>query len=107
MLGRVMNCLGNVFIHDGRGHPLYFQTFHGHADLGKYALGTLTNLTKLLDSPEAHASVKRILVFDGGGNGVKTFRAFDYSDEYYLTILDNNQVKERQIKHIRPETEYK
>jgi hypothetical protein len=24
-----------VFIHDGKGHPLYFQTFHGHADLGK------------------------------------------------------------------------
>ncbi|MCD4799810.1 MAG: hypothetical protein K8R19_12495, partial [Methanosarcinales archaeon] len=107
MLGRVMNCLENVFIHDGRGHPLYFQTFHGHADLGKHALGMLTKLTKLLDSPEAHASVKRILVFDGGGNGVKTLRAFDNSDEYYLTILDDNQVKERKIKHIRPETEYK
>jgi hypothetical protein len=38
MLGRVMNCLENVFIHDGKGHPLYFQTFHGHADLGKHAL---------------------------------------------------------------------
>jgi len=107
MLGRVMNCLENVFIHDGKGHPLYFQTFHGHADLGEHALGMLTKLTKLLDSPEAHASVKRILVFDGGGNGVKTLRAFDDSDEYYLTILDDNQVKERKIKHIRPETEYK
>ncbi len=107
MLGRVMNCLENVFIHDGRGHPLYFQTFHGHADLGKHALGMLTKLTKLLDSPEAHASVKRILVFDGGGNGVKTLRAFDNSDEYYLTILDDNQVKERKIKHIWQETEYK
>ncbi len=107
MLGRVMNCLENVFIHDGRGHPLYFQTFHGHADLGEHALGMLTKLTKLLDSPEAHASVKRILVFDGGGNGVKTLRAFGDSDEYYLTILDDNQVKERKIKHIRPETEYK
>ena len=107
MLGRVMNCLENVFIHDGKGHPLYFQTFHGHADLGKHALGMLTKLTKLLDSPEAHTSVKRILVFDGGGNGVKTLRAFDDSDEYYLTILDDNQVKERKIKHIRSETEYK
>jgi hypothetical protein len=107
MLGRVMNCLENVFIHDGRGHPLYFQTFHGHADLGEHALGMLTKLTKLLDSPEAHASVKRILVFDGGGNGVKTLRAFDDSDEYYLTILDDNQIKERKIKHIRPEIEYK
>lgn len=34
MLGRVMNCLENVFIHDGKGHPLYFQTFQGHADIG-------------------------------------------------------------------------
>jgi hypothetical protein len=33
-----MNCLENVFIHDGKGHPLYFQTFQGHADLGKQAL---------------------------------------------------------------------
>jgi hypothetical protein len=40
MLGRVMNCLENVCIHDGKGHPLYFQTFHGHADLGKHALNT-------------------------------------------------------------------
>lgn len=107
MLGRVMNCLENVFIHDGRGHPLYFQTFHGHSDLGKHALGMLTKLTKLLDSPEAHVSVKRILVFDGTGNGVNTLRAFNDSDEYYLTILDDNQVKEMKIKHIRQETEYK
>ncbi len=37
MLGRVMNCLEQVFIHDGHGHPIYFQTFNGHADLGKNA----------------------------------------------------------------------
>ena len=77
------------------------------AILGKHALGMLTKLTELLDSLEAHASVKRILVFDGAGNGVKTLRAFDNSDEYYLTILDDNQVKERKIKHIRQETDYK
>ncbi len=38
MLGRVMNCLGPVVIHDGHGHPRDFQTFNGHADLGKNAL---------------------------------------------------------------------
>ncbi|MGB3479272.1 MAG: helix-turn-helix domain-containing protein [Halobacteriota archaeon] len=107
MLGRVMNCLENVFIHDGKGHPLYFQTFQGHADLGKHALKMLTTLTQLFDDPSAHVHVKRILVIDGGGNGVKTLRAFDGSDEYYITILDDNQVKERKFKHIREETRYK
>lgn len=107
MLGRVMNCLENVFIHDGKGHPLYFQTFRGHSDLGKHALSMLTNLTELLDSPEAHISVERILVFDSAGNGVKTLRAFDDSDEYYITILDDNQITERKIKHTRQEIEYK
>jgi hypothetical protein len=106
MLGRVMNCLENVFIHDGKGHPLYFQTFNGHGDLGKHALSMLTKLTQLLDDPDAHASVKRILVFDGGGNGVKTLRSFDNSDEYYITILDDNQITDRKIKHIRQETLY-
>lgn len=106
MIGRVMNCLENVFIHDGKGHPLYFQTFHGHGDLGKNALSMLTKLTQLLDDPSAHASVKRILIFDGGGNGVKTLRSFGNSDEYYITILDDNQVTDRKIKHIRQETRY-
>ena len=106
MLGRVMNCLENVFIHDGKGHPLYFQTFHGHGDLGKHALSMLTKLTQLLDDPDAHASVKRILIFDGGGNGVKTLRSFDNSDEYYITILDDNQITDRKIKHVRLETRY-
>jgi hypothetical protein len=107
MLGRVMNCLENVFIHDGKGHPLYFQTFQGHADLGKHALKMLTTLTQLFDDPSVHVSVKRILVMDGGGNAVKTLRAFDGSDEYFITILDDNQVKERKFKHIREETRYK
>jgi len=103
MLGRVMNCLENVFIHDGKGHPLYFQTFHGHGDLGKNALSMLTKLTQLLDDPDAHSSMKRILVFDGGGNSVKTLRSFDNSDEYYITILDDNQITDRKIKHIQQE----
>nr|QNO48617.1 hypothetical protein LKGCFIDI_00019 [Methanosarcinales archaeon ANME-2c ERB4] len=107
MLGRVMNCLENVFIHDGKGHPLYFQTFQGHADLGKHALPMLTKLTELLDDPSAYIAVKRILVMAGGGNGVKTLRAFKDSEEYYITILDDNQTKERKFKHIHEEIGYK
>jgi transposase len=107
MLGRVMNCLESVFIHDSKGHPLYFQTFQGHADLGKEALNMLTKLTELLDDPSAHVHVKRILVMDGGGNGVKTLRAFNDSDEYFITILDDNQIKTRKFKHRREETKFK
>ena len=107
MLGRVMNCLENVFIHDGKGHPLYFQTFQGHADLGKHALNMATKLTQMLDNPSAHIQVNRIIVFDAGGNGVKTLRGFNDSDEYYITILDENQTKDRKFKHQRLETRYK
>jgi len=107
MLGRVMNCLENVFIHDGKGHPLYFQTFHGHADLGKHALNMVTKLTQMLDNPSAHIQVNRIIVFDAGGNGVKTLRGFANSDEYYITILDENQTKYRKFKHLQLETRYK
>ena len=107
MLGRVMNCLENVFIHDGKGHPLYFQTFHGHADLGKHALNMVTKLTQMLDNPSAHIQVNRIIVFDAGGNGVKTLRGFANSDEYYITILDENQTKDRKFKHLQLKTRYK
>ena len=107
MLGRVMNCLENVFIHDGKGHPLYFQTFHGHADLGKEALNMLEKLTELLDDSSTPAQVKRILVMDGGANGVKTLRAFKDSADYFITILDDNQTKTRKFKHIREEKRYK
>jgi len=106
MLGRVMNCLENVFIHDGKGHPLYFQTFHGHVDLGKHALEMQNKLIQLLDTPSVHIQVKRILIMDGGGNAVKTLRALSESDEYFITILDDNQTKERKFKHSREEKRY-
>ena len=106
MLGRVMNCLENVFIHDGKGHPLYFQTFQGHADLGKQALEMQKKLIQLLDTPSGHVQVNRILIMDGGGNGVKTLRELSKSDEYFITILDDNQTKDRKFKHIREETKY-
>nr|QNO45711.1 hypothetical protein IKJKAPDM_00021 [Methanosarcinales archaeon ANME-2c ERB4]QNO47804.1 hypothetical protein GNFHAPIE_00009 [Methanosarcinales archaeon ANME-2c ERB4] len=67
----------------------------------------LTKLTELLDDPSAHVDVKRILIMDGGGNGVETLRSFKDSDEYYITILDDNQTKERKFKHIRDEIRYK
>jgi hypothetical protein len=67
----------------------------------------LTKLAELLDDPSTHITVKRILVMGGGGNGVKTLRVFEDSDEYYIIILDDNQTNERKFKHIREEIEYK
>ena len=110
MLGRVMNCLENVFVHDGKGHPLYFQTFHGHADLGEHALGMITKLTEHFSGVFSQISIKRVLVMDGGANSVRTMRAFsdpEDQDEYFITILDNNQVKERKIKHKSRKRRYK
>jgi len=108
MLGRVMNCLENVFVHDGKGHPLYFQTFHGHADLGEHALGMITELMKHFSDVFPQISIKRVLVMDGGANSVKTMRAFsDQEDEYFITILDDNQVKERKFKHKSRKRRYK
>ncbi len=105
MLGRVMGCLENVFIHDGRGHPLYFQTFQGHADLGKHALGMIKQLTRHFD--DSQVSVRRILVIDGGGNSVKAMRRFQESEENFITILDKNQVKGRRFKHKKKPGRYR
>jgi len=109
MLGRVMNSLEQVFIHDGRGHPVYFQTFSGHADLGKNALGMTEKITKYLNETtdlEGQFTVNRILVMDAGGNAVKTLREISNSPYHYITILDSNQVTDRKIKHISEEKRY-
>lgn len=74
MLGRVMNCLEQVVIHDGYGHPIYFRTFSGHADLQKHALQSISPLEKLLNIAQKSNTKKkkctRALIFDGGGNSV-------------------------------------
>lgn len=107
MLGRVMNCLEQVFIHDGQGHPIYFQTFNGHADLGKNALGMMDKISDILGNSTSlndHFTVNRIMIMDGAGNGVKTLRAL--SDYYFITILDPNQVNDRKIKSVSEEKRY-
>ena len=77
--------------------------------VGAHQVGVVVGLEQrvLLDDPADNISVKRILVMDGGANGVGTLRAFNGSDEYYITILDDNQTKERKFKHIREEIRYK
>jgi len=104
-----MNCLEQVFIHDGQGHPIYFQTFNGHVDLGKNALRMMDRISEYLDETSAldnRFTVNRILIMDGAGNGVKTLRELSDSDYYFITILDSNQFNDRKIKSVSQEKRY-
>ena len=104
MLGRVMNCLEQVVIHDGFGRPLYFRTFSGNADLQSHALQSMAQLDELMNEGQTARTNKsrctRALIMDGGGNSVQTLRAFSKSPYHYITILDTNQIGERKFKHL-------
>jgi hypothetical protein len=89
MLGRVINCLEQVFIHDGQGHPIYFQTFNGHADLGKNTLRMKDTISEYLANTttlEGQFGVNLILIVDAAGNGVKTLRELSDSDSNYYYL---------------------
>ncbi len=109
MLGRVMNCLEQVFIHDGQGHPLYFQTFSGHADFGENALKMIDKISEYLEKNtdlENQFSLNRIMVMDAAGNGVRTLREMSGSGYYFITMLDSNQVKNRKVKFVTEKKRY-
>ena len=111
MLGRVMNCLEQVFVHDGQGRPIYYQTFNGHADLGKNALKMMDKISGYLQDSttlEGQFSVNKIMIMDAGANGVKTLREISDSKSgyYFITILDSNQVRDRNIKSVSKEKRY-
>lgn len=108
MLGRVMNCLEQVFVHDGQGHPLYFQTFNGHADLGKNALRMMDTISEYLKNTTTlnQFNVNRILIMDAGGNSVKTLCELSDSGYYFITMLDSNQSNERKVKSVSGEKRY-
>ncbi len=109
MLGRVMNCLEQVFIHDGQGHPLYFQTFNGHADFGKNALKMMDRISEYLEKNTDlgnQFAVNRILIIDAAGNGVGTLREMTDSGYYFITMLDSNQVTDRKVKFVSDKKRY-
>jgi transposase len=111
MLGRVMGCLEQVIIHDGRGRPLYFRTFSGYADLQKHALQAMVQLDELLGEAQKTGAKKsrctRAVIIDSAGNAVKTLRAFSQSPYHYITILDANQVHDRKFKHLTKPQRYR
>jgi hypothetical protein len=99
MLGRVMGCLEQVFIHDGFGHPIYFETFSGHGPVGEHILGLFEKIEDAIaDVPRSSTKVYRAIVMDSASNSVKALRAFaDQQKYYYVTPLDDNQWDERKV----------
>lgn len=102
MLGRVMGCLEHVFIHDGLGHPIYFETFSGHGPVGEHILGLFEKIENAISEvPRSSTKVCRAIVMDAAGNSVRTLRAFAAQDKYhYITPLDDNQWNERRVRNI-------
>jgi transposase len=98
MLGRVMGCLEQVFVHDGFGHPVYMETYAGKAPVGEHVLEMMEKIEDVLEGPGPALKVRRVLVMDAASNGVGTLRAFAAQDKYhYITSLDDNQWSPRKV----------
>jgi hypothetical protein len=102
MLGRVMGCLEQVFIHDGLGHPIYFETYSGHGPVGEHILGMFEKIeSTIMEVPGSKTTVCRAIVMDGANNSVSTLRAFAAQKKYhYITTLDENQWSELRIRNL-------
>jgi transposase len=99
MLGRVMGCLEQVFVHDAFGHPVYLETYAGKAPLGERILGLMEKIEEALEGPGPPLRVARVIVMDAASNGVRTLRAFAEQDRYhYITALDDNQWDPRKVR---------
>ena len=98
MLGRVMGCLEQVFVHDAFGHPVYLETYAGKAPLGEHILGLFEKIEAALEGPGPALTVRRVIVMDAASNGVATLRAFASQEKYhYITALDDNQWRPRKV----------
>jgi transposase len=99
MLGRVMGCLEQVFVHDAFGHPVYLETYAGRAPLGEPILGLFEKIEAALEGPGSPVAVTRVIVMDAASNGVGTLRAFAQQERYhYITALDDNQWNPRKVR---------
>ena len=109
MLGRVMGCVEQVFIHDGFGHPIYFETYAGHGPVGERILGLFETIEQtILRVPRGATNVCRAIVMDAANNSVSTLRAFAAQDTFhYITTLDDNQWDERRVRSRSYPTRYR
>lgn len=108
MLGRVMGCLEQVFVHDAFGRPVYLETYAGKAPVGEHVLGLFEKIEDALEGPGPRLRVTRVIVMDAASNGVATLRAFAEQDQYhYITSLDDNQWDPRKVREEgRPKRYY-
>jgi transposase len=108
MLGRVMGCLEQVFVHDAFGHPVYLETYAGKAPLGERILGLMEKIEEALEGPGPPLRVARVIVMDAASNGVRTLRAFAEQKHYhYITALDDNQWSPSKVREqSRPKRYY-
>ena len=98
MLGRVMGCLEQVFVHDAFGHPVYLETYAGKAPVGEHILGLFEKIEAALEGPGPALQVQRVIVMDAASNGVATLRAFASQEKnHYITALDDNQWNPRKV----------
>lgn len=108
MLGRVMGCLEQVFVHDGHGRPIYFETYSGHAPMGEYILSLFEKIEDSLEIPGSRFTVQRAIVMDAASNSVRTLRAFASQKKYhYITSLDDNQWDLRKVRKQGQPQRYK
>src|SRR5207302_8049788 len=99
MLGRVMGCLEQVFVHDAFGHPVYLETYADKAPVGARILELREKIAGALEGPGPRLQVTRVIVMDSASNGVATLRAFAEQDRYhYITALDENQWNPRKVR---------
>jgi arginine repressor len=99
MLGRVMGCMEQVFVHDMHGRPIYFETYSGHAPIGEYVLSLFEKIEDSLEGPGPKLPVQRAIVMDAASNSVRTLRAFAAQKKYhYITSLDDNQWDLRKVR---------
>ena len=99
MLGRVMGCLEQVFVHDAFGRPVYLETYAGKAPIGEHILGMFEKIEESLEGPGPSLPVRRVIVMDAASNGVATLRAFADQERYhYITSLDDNQWNPRKVR---------
>jgi len=109
MLGRIMGCLEQVFIHDGLGHPIYFETYSGHGPVGEHILDLFEKIESvILEVPHSRTRIFRAIVMDGASNSVKCLRAFAAQDTFhYITPLDDNQWNDRHVRSRSYPTRYR
>lgn len=108
MLGRVMGCLEQVFVHDAFGHPVYLETYAGKAPVGEYILEMFEKIEEALEGSGPQLRVARVIVMDAASNGVATLRAFAKQERYhYITALDDNQWNPSKVREQgRPKRYY-